>query len=421
MLFASGLFLLGDSRSMREAVAVPRAQQQSSTQARLLAALRGNRLPLTMNNGPAGRGWDWLIQEARGASFTLIGQEQGVAETARLSAALFSALRSAGYSRMAIELSPVIAQDVEAAARRNGVQGIAEFFDIPTTWSPMHMREEAQFLATVIAAVPRNERVLWGFDREIFSDRYLISKLEAKVPRSAREPFTRLKQASMDAWAKYQREPNGDNLFLLSQEPAVVSALRTAWPNPDRDSAEILRTLEESLAIETGERTGGVWPFMERRTQWMRSNVAQRLREERAHGSPAKVMLRGGYNKMIRGANYFNMFDVGSMVDEAAALNGSRAFHILVLPGPGSRQAVFGPGRSFVSVSSDEFDEFRAGDQRLTRVLSNADATGHEVIDLRALRPLAMRGLEGWNADVVRTIHGYDAAVIWKGAHASTS
>jgi len=48
-------------------------------------------------------------------------------------------------------------------------------------------------------------------------------------------------------------------------------------------------------------------------------------------------------------------------------------------------------------------------------VLSNADATDHEVIDLRALRPLAMRGLEGWNSDVVRTIHDYDAAVIWKG------
>jgi hypothetical protein len=53
-------------------------------------------------------------------------------------------------------------------------------------------------------------------------------------------------------------------------------------------------------------------------------------------------------------------------------------------------------------------------------VLSNADATGHEVIDLRALRPLAMRGLESWNPDVVRTIYGYDVAVIWKGAHASS-
>jgi hypothetical protein len=115
-----------------------------------------------------------------------------------------------------------------------------------------------------------------------------------------------------------------------------------------------------------------------------------------------------------------NSFDLGAMADEVAALNGGRAFHILMLPGPGSRQAVLGPGRSFVSVSSDEFDEFRAGDQRLTRVLSNANATGHEVIDFRPLRPLAQRGLESWNPDVVRTIYGYDAAVIWKAAHASS-
>ena len=153
----------------------------------------------------------------------------------------------------------------------------------------------------------------------------------------------------------------------------------------------------------------------------MRNNLAERLREERGRRTQPKVMMKFGYNHMIRGANYVNIFDVGSMTDEVAALNGGRAFHILVLPGPGSRQAVLGPGRSFVSVSTDEFDEFRTGDQRLTRVLSNANATGHEVIDLRALRPLAMRGLEAWNSDVVRTIHGYDAAVIWKGARASVS
>lgn len=74
----------------------------------------------------------------------------------------------------------------------------------------------------------------------------------------------------------------------------------------------------------------------------------------------------------------------------------------------------------FNSVASDSVDEMRAGDQRLTRVLSNANATGHEVIDLRALRRLAMRGLESWNADLIRTIHGYDAALIWYGAHASS-
>jgi hypothetical protein len=31
-----------------------------------------------------------------------------------------------------------------------------------------------------------------------------------------------------------------------------------------------------------------------------------------------------------------------------------------------------------------------------------------------------MRGLESWNSDLIRTIHGYDAVVIWNGGHASS-
>jgi hypothetical protein len=417
LLVASGLFFLTGKRGFSQDAARPPVQQQTTPQSRLLEALQRNRLPITMSDGPAGPGWDWLVQQAREARFTLIGEEHGVAETAQLSAALFNALRGSGYTRMAIELSPIIAQDIEAAARRNGLQGILDFFARPDTWSPMYLREEAQFLASVVNAAPRSERVLWGLDREIFSDRYLISRLEARVPPRARESFTRLKEASTNAWARHQQNPGPP--FLFTQDPALVTAVRGAWPNPDRESDTILRTLEESLAINAVARTDSAWASSERRAQWKRNNLAARLREDRGHGSPRKVMLKFGYNHMIRGANYVNIFDIGAMTDEVAVLSGGRAFHILVLPGPGSRQAVLGPGRSFVSVSSDEFDEFRAGDQRLTRVLSNAKATGHEVIDLRALRPLAMRGLESWNPDVVRTIHGYDAAVIWKGGHAS--
>ena len=226
----------------------------------------------------------------------------------------------------------------------------------------------------------------------------------------------------MGSAARREKNPGAEPPFLFAQQPSIVSEVRAAWPNPDRDSDLILRTLEESLAINDVARTGTGWDSSERRAQWMRNSLAERLREERARGSSPKVLLKGGYNHMIRGLNYVNIFDLGSMTDEAAVLGGEgeRAFHIIVLPGPGSRQAVLGPGRSFTSVSSDEFDEFKAGDQRLTRVLSNANATGHEVIDLRALRPLAIRGLEAWNSDLVRTIHGYDAAVIWKGARAST-
>jgi hypothetical protein len=404
-------------------VLAPRAESQgqaTTVATRLLQALQANRMPLTMSsNGPAGPGWDWLLREARGASITLIGEDHGVAETAQLSAALYTALRPSGYRRIAVELSPPIAQAIEAAARRNGLAGIRDFLSVPDVFTFYNMSEEAQFVADVVKGAPAGERVLSGFDREIFSDRYLISRLEARVPASAVGPFARLKQASLDAAARYDGNP--DNLFLLSSDPSLVKVVRSAWPDPDRESDAIMATLEESLAIETAERTGGLWPYMDRRTKWMRENVAALFSDAQALKPAPKVMLKGGYFHMIRGANYLNLFDIGSMADEVAALGGGRAFHILVLPGPGSTQAVPGPNRTFVSTSSDSVDELGAGDQRVNRVLANAAAAGHEVIDLRALRPLAMRGLEGWNADVVRTIHGYDAAIIWKGAHASTT
>ena len=420
LLLAGGAFMLGGPRFVGPRTAPARAPQQKSGPEAVLEALRKNRFPITMTGGtPAGQGWDWLVKQAGDARFTLVGEEHGVAETAQLSAALFKALRSAGYTRMAVELSPMIAQDIDAAARRSGLQGILDFFARPSTWHPMYLREEAQFLADVVAAGPKNERVLWGIDREIFSDRYLVERLEGKVPPRARAAYARLKEASVSTAIRREKNPGAEMPFLFAQQPAIVTDVRNAWPDPDRDSDIILRTLEESLIINALGRTATGWDQSERRAQWMRRSLAMHLNEARAHGSSPKVMLKTGYNHMIRGANYVNTFDVGSMPDEVAALDGAHAFHVIVLPGPGSHQATMGPGRSFVAVSSDEFDEFKGGEQRLTRVLPNANAAGHEVIDLRPARSLAQRGLESWNSDVVKTIYGYDAAVIWKGARAS--
>ena len=418
LLFAGGLSLLAGTLSSGQSTggAPPGAQSQVPAQGRLLAALQRNRLPLAMSGDPSGPGWDWLVKLARDARFTLIGEEHGVVETAQFSAALFSALHGSGYSRVAVELSPPIAEDIEAAARRNGYQGIVDLLKNPGAFTFYNMREEAQFVADVIKAAPGNERVLWGLDREIFSDRYLTSRLEPKVPARAREAFTRLKEAQTKAWARNEQTKNPDDMFLLAADPALVSAVRAAWPNPDRESAEIMRTLEGSLAIETAERSGGLWPYSQTRAKWLRDNLAALIKE----AGGRKILMRFGYNHAIRGANYVNVFDLGAMADEVAALTGDQAFHILVLPSPGSRQAVPGAKRGFGAVSTDDYDDFQAGEGRLTRVLPNANATGHEVIDLRALRPLAMRGLEGWNPDLVRTIYGYDAAVIWKGAHASS-
>ena len=89
----------------------------------------------------------------------------------------------------------------------------------------MYLRDEAHFIADVIDAAPKGERVLWGLDREIFSDRYLIARLEGKVPERARAAFARLKEESAKAQAKNAQTKNPDDLFILSQDPALVSAV----------------------------------------------------------------------------------------------------------------------------------------------------------------------------------------------------
>ena len=78
--------------------------------------------------------------------------------------------------------------------------------------------------------------------------------------------------------------------------------------------------------------------------------------------------------------------------------------------------------RSLVGLRSDHARPLFpiSGNRRVYALYEPAEFL-HEVIDLAALRQFAMRGVDSWNPDVVRTIHGYDAAVIWKGAHASTS
>ena len=69
----------------------------------------------------------------------------------------------------------------------------------------------------------------------------------------------------------------------------MVSAVRTAWPNADRESDTILRTLEESLAINAVARTGTAWDSSERRAQWMRGSLAARL----SRGARARIVAEG--------------------------------------------------------------------------------------------------------------------------------
>jgi hypothetical protein len=107
-----------------------------------------------MSGGPAGAGWDWLVLQARSARFTLIGRRarsrgNGPVFSGPLQCASWIRLHPSGGRTFS-----VIAEDVEASARLNGLQGIVNFLNAPGTFTFYNLREEAQFLADVIRTRP---------------------------------------------------------------------------------------------------------------------------------------------------------------------------------------------------------------------------------------------------------------------------
>ena len=75
-----------------------------------------NRLRLEYDgDGFSGPAWNRLLSEGRRAQFFLLGEEHGIAENATLAAQLFIELTDAGYSKFLIEISPPMAEVLDAA------------------------------------------------------------------------------------------------------------------------------------------------------------------------------------------------------------------------------------------------------------------------------------------------------------------
>jgi hypothetical protein len=110
-------------------------------------------------------------------------------------------------------------------------------------------------------------------------------------------------------------------------------------------------------------------------------------------------------------------YDLGTLLPELAALEGSKAFHLLVLPGAGSKVAVFNPVE-WTYAPAPAKDSYAKG---LEPILGAAHAGAFTLIDLRPLRPLLVSGREGATPDLMRTVHGFDAVLVMSGSTPSSN
>jgi len=413
----AGLGLTALAGAAPAAAQKPTAAPRPPLAERLAAEAAKHRLAVSFDGGAvSGPGLDRILEEARAARFFLLGEEHGVAQVPILARALFQALAPSGYTRLAIEISPPAARALDEAAV-DGVAGLRRFVaDHPPGPAFYTMSEEADLIAAARAAVAGPEPVLLGLDYEVVLDRLLIARLEAAAPASARAPLAALKAASDKAWAAYEASRNIGVILTFSGDPALVRAVRAAWPSPDADSRELLETLEQTLVINQHQTARRYFQSNDARAQFNRANWARFWRAEGAKAQPAKVMLKFGAGHMVRGRSPTEVYDLGSLVSETATLRDETSFHLLVIPADGGRQAV-------LNGETLRYDPHPVStvEEMALQPLQAAALTGSSTLfDLRPLRRLMPGSVtQGADARLSRIIHGFDAMLLVAGSTAS--
>jgi hypothetical protein len=327
-----------------------------------------------------------------------------------LASQLLLALKPAGYERLAIEISAPVAAELDRAAL-GGLEGIRKFnAEYPPGPAFYNMRQEAEFLAKARPAFPADTQLLWGLDYEVTQDRRLIARLKAAAPGGAMAAVKQLDDASAASWKQFEATRNPQFIFSFAGDPALVKAIRAAWPNPDPASAVILDVLEGTLETNALWVQGKGFASNDRRTQLMRAQFVRHWRAEKAKGRAPKTFFKFGASHMVRGRDMSGVYDLGDIAAEAAALEGGRAFHLFIGPPRTAMHAMFNPSTmGVVPAPASYFD-----DQGVGFLADVAFPDASTLIDLRPLRPVL--GIRDFDARATRVIHGFDAMLVLHGA-----
>jgi len=379
---------------------------------RLAEAASANRQRVDYDGATfSGTGFEALLAEGARSQIFILGEEHGIAENPKLAAALLEKLAPRGFSRLMIEVSPPMAQALDQAAK-GGIDGLRRLFATPGGEPAFYgMAEEAEFLVRAREALPSREPALWGADYEVGGDRLLIATLAGKdKPKAAEDALAALEAASDASWSRYEETRDPRFIYSFAGDPTLVRAVREAWPGRDAEASVILTTLEETFEINRLWVSGQGYASNVRRSALMRANFIDYWKK--AAGRTPKVFAKLGASHVVGGRSYTEVFDLGALLPEVAALEGGRAFRLLVLPGRGTSTAVFNPSRWSYEVGEPR-DSYMEG---LDPIVDAAWPDAFTLIDLRLLRPLLGRQEEGIHPELMRTVHGFDAVLVMSGS-----
>jgi hypothetical protein len=276
----------------------------------------------------------FLLNEARTASFFLLGELHGENEIPALLHALWPEMRRAGYAHVAAEVSPWAAGELQSGPA-----------DKPFGLS-LWQRSDALFIRG-------SGGDIWGCDIEEGQPDRLIASLLAAHPNNPA-----LRQLAAITKTGYRRKEAPQLLQLAKQAE-------------DEDLLDTVRV--EALRSDPNRR----YEASVERENIMKKNFARHLA-----ASPAgdKVLLRFGRNHLHRGYDARGVSTLGNFAAELATSKGLQTFNVAAFAAGGKEH-----------LNGETFDADERNDEAAFRYLAGFAKYPATVFDFRPLRPALHR------------------------------
>jgi len=325
-------------------------------------------------------GKTFLLDEARQASFFLLGELHGENEIPALLRALWPQMWRDGYRNIAAEMSPWAAHQLEFAPANGGPK-------IHGLWS----KEEAQFAHSFTSTT---QAVLWGCDMDEVQPHLLIRDLAAANPSNSA-----LQQMVEIAKTGYSRNM-APKLLRLAQS---ATGIKDQTANDSSLYENVLATLE----IESDRLNGARLSASLRRESLMKNLFLLQYEKSGATRLRTKVLLRFGRNHLHRGYDRRGVSTLGNLVAEFALARHMTSFHVA---------AFAAGGKAFLAGKTFDADERQ--DDPAFEVLTSVARYTATVFDLRPLRPILHQISDKNRSTVQRSLiywaDSYDAIICYR-------
>ncbi|HEY2093260.1 MAG TPA: hypothetical protein VGJ81_15365 [Thermoanaerobaculia bacterium] len=385
-----------------------------------IAALKANSAPMTLDHGKlSGPGAELLIREGTASQFFLIGEDHGGRESPQFAAAMWAALQPAGYRHIAVEAGPITAARLEALGSVDAIGKLSVQY--PFALPFFNWREEAEYL-TGVTGSKKVAHAVWGLDQEfvLSLSMHLDRLAQLATTPAAKEAVRRMAERNTAGDAKMRAEKNPTAVLMMTATPADFDQLAAAFPQTG-EAAYVIGELRESAAIYQAWTAGRNYENNLNRSLLMKRHF-RTYYDEAVRGGETKphVMMKFGMSHMMRGRSLVEVYDIGTMLPELAAMNGTKAFSTAVLYRQGHVNE-YTPFSKDDSARATEYDALKSRNVNLdvTPFFDAAAGPQWTVIDLRAIRPLLGKKMPV-DPGVARIIWAFDSVVIVPEVHPST-